>query len=79
MILGVKTYIDEIIKKYESQTSIGPRTISIQSPTMLPQAAASPFAAHAEIHSEREGSELSLQTANHIDTDPLRERVSCNL
>ena len=60
MILGRTTYIDKIIKKTESQASVGPRIIPTQSPTTLPQAAASSSAAHAEIHSDIEGSELSL-------------------
>ena len=57
MILGRTTYIDEIIKKFESHASIGPRTISFQSPVTLPQAAVSPSATHAEIRSETEGVE----------------------
>ena len=79
LILGRTTYIDEIIKKFESQASLAPRTTSIQSPNTLPQAVASPSAAHAEIHSETEGSEQSLQTTEHINTDSSREGGSCNL
>ena len=79
VILGRETYIDEIIKRAESQASVRPRTISIQNPIMLPQATASPSMAHVEIHGETEGFEQSLQTANHIGTDPLREGGSCNL
>ena len=73
------TYTDEIIRKFESEASVGHRTIPIQSPNVLPQAVASPSVAHAEIHSETEGSEQSLQTVEHISTDPSREGGSCNL
>ena len=57
VILGRTTYIDEIIKKAESQASIGPITISIQSPITLPQAEASPSIDYAEIHRQTKGSE----------------------
>ena len=79
VILGRTTYIDEIIRKAESQASIGPRTISIQNPITLPQAVASPSVAHAKIHGEIEGVERSLQTVDHIGIDPSREGGSCNL
>ena len=46
VILRRTTCIDEIIKKFESQASIGPRNISIQSPITLPQATTSPFVAY---------------------------------
>ena len=55
VVLGRTTYIDETIKKVESQASVGPRTIATQILTTLPQAAASPSATHAEIHSKTEG------------------------
>ena len=57
VVLGRTTFIDEIIRKVESQASIGPKIISKKSPTIIPQAVASPSTAHAEIHSETEGSE----------------------
>ena len=60
VVLGKTTYIDEIINKVESQASVGPKTIPTQIPTIAPQAAASPSAAHTEIQSETKGSEQSL-------------------
>ena len=75
----MKTYIDKIIKKAESQASIGPRTIPIQIPITLPQAAASPSVAYAKIHSKIEGSQKSVQTVIHQDIDPSKEGGSCNL
>ena len=79
MILGRTTYIDEIIRKSESQESIWPITISIQSPITLPQATTSPPISHAEIHGKKKGSKKNLQTVDHICTDPSREGGSCNL
>ena len=79
VILGRTTCIEEIVKRVESQASVGPKIFPTQSPTTLPQAAASPSVAHAEIHSETEGSEQSLQTTEHIGPDPSREGGSCNL
>ena len=79
MILGRITYIDKFIKKVESQASVGPRTIPTQSPTTLPQAAASPSVAYAEIQYEIEGSKQSLQTAIHIGIDPSKEGGPYNL
>ena len=66
MILGRTTYIDEIIMKAESQASIGPITVSIQSPNTLPQAVASPSVAYADIHYETKGFEKSLETSGGI-------------
>ena len=79
VILGRTTYIDEIIKKFESQASLAPRTTSIQSPNTLPRVVASPSAAHAMIHNETEGFEQSLQNAEHISNGPSREGASWNL
>jgi hypothetical protein len=44
VIPGRSTFIDEIIKKGESQASVGPRK-------RIPQALVSPTTAHAKIHS----------------------------
>ena len=57
MKLGRTSFIDEIIRKSESQASIGPKTISEKSPTIIPQAADSPSLTYAEIHSETKGLE----------------------
>jgi hypothetical protein len=47
------TFIDEIIKKGESQALVGPR----KGPTRIPQEVVSPTMAHAEIHIKYEGTE----------------------
>lgn len=54
--LGRSTFIDEIIRKAQSQASIGPLTISIKSPTIIPHKAGSQSATYAEIHSQIGGS-----------------------
>jgi hypothetical protein len=72
---GRSTFIDDIIQKVESQASVGPRKGS----TQIPQVVASPTAAHTEIHSKTEGTELSFQITDSPPLNPLREGNSCNL
>lgn len=54
--LGQSTFIDEIIRKAESQSSVGPRIISTRNPTVTLQAARSPSATDTEIHNKTKGS-----------------------
>jgi hypothetical protein len=56
VIPGRSTFIDEIIKKGESQASVGPR----KGPTRIPQATVSPTTTHVEIHRKTEGIEESF-------------------
>ena len=52
--VGRSTFIDEIIKKVESQPSIGPRKVISTQPTSSLQATGSPSVAFAEVHSQTE-------------------------
>ena len=52
--LGRTTFIDNIIKKFESQPSVGPRKIASRQPTSSLQAIESPSVAFAEVHSQTE-------------------------
>jgi hypothetical protein len=69
------TFIDEIIKKGESQASVGPR----KGPTQIPQVVVSPTTSHTEIHSKYEGTEQSLQNTDLPLLNPLEEGSSNNL
>jgi hypothetical protein len=53
---GRSTFIDYIIRKVESQASVGPRKGS----TQIPQVPVSPTTSHAEIHRKTEGTEQSF-------------------
>jgi hypothetical protein len=75
MLLGRSTFIDDIIRKAESQASVGPRKGS----TRIPQVTASPTAAHTEIHRKTEGTELRFQSTDTPPLNPLGEGNSCNL
>lgn len=77
--LGRSTFIDEIIRKAESQSSVGPRTISTRNPTVTFQVAGSPSVADVEIHSKIEGSKQSFQNTENLQPNPLQEGNSCNL
>jgi hypothetical protein len=68
-------FIDEIIKKSESQASVGPRKGSIQ----IPQAVVSPNMAHAEIHRKTKGTEQSFQSTNLPPLKPLEYGSSNNI
>jgi len=52
--LGRLTFIDEIVKKAESQPSVGPRKVTSRQPTSSLQATRSPFVAFAKVHSQTE-------------------------
>ena len=77
--LGRSTFIDEIIRNAESQSSIGPQTIATRHPTISLQATGSPFVANAEIHSKTEGSKQSFQDIENSQPHPSQEGNSCNL
>jgi hypothetical protein len=64
VLLERSTFIDDIIRKAESQASVGPRKGS----TRIPQEAVSPTTTHVEIHSKIEGTEQSFQST---DLPPL--------
>jgi hypothetical protein len=57
---GRSTFIDKIIRKDESQASVGPRKGS----TRIPQATNSPTTTHAEVHRRTEGTEQSFQNTH---------------
>jgi hypothetical protein len=69
VIPGKSTFIDEIIKKGESQALVGPR----KGPTQIPQAVVSPTMAHIEIHRKYEGTEQSFQNIDLPPLNPLEE------
>ena len=52
MTLGRSTFIDEILKKVESQPSLGPGKVTSRKPTSSLQATGSPSVAFAEVHSQ---------------------------
>ena len=79
MTLGRTTFIDEIIRKVESQASVGPKIIFEKCPTIIPSVTASPSTAHVEIHNENEGYEQIFQTTIHLSPEPSQEGNSCNL
>ena len=58
--LGRTTFIENIIKKVESQPSVGPRKISSRQPTSSLRATKSPSIAFAEVHSQTEETEQEL-------------------
>ena len=79
MNLWRTTFIDEIIRRAESQASVGFQAIPGKSSTAIPQATGSPSAAHAEIQSQVGGSEQSFQAAISLPSDPLQEGKLCKL
>ena len=50
--LGRKIFIDEIIRKVESQASVGPKIFFERIPTIIPKAADSPSTTYAEMHNK---------------------------
>jgi hypothetical protein len=72
---GRSTFINEIIRKVESQAPVGPRRGS----TWIPLERNLPTAAQAEVHSGNEGIEQSFQNTYLPPLIPLDEGNSCNL
>jgi hypothetical protein len=68
-------FIDDIIRKAESQASVGHRKGS----TRIPQVAVSPTVAHTEIHRKTEGVEQIFQSTDLPPLNPLEEGNSCNM
>ena len=79
MKLMRSTFIDEIIRKEESQALVGPRTISRKIPTEIPQAADLPSTPYVEIHSQINGTKQSFQVTKNLHYNPSQEGKSCNL
>lgn len=77
--LGRMTFIYKIVRRAESQASIGFQAIPVKSFIAIPQAVGSPFAAYIEIQSQVGGSKQSLQATIILHYDPLQEGKSCNL
>lgn len=77
--IGRSTFIEEIIRKVESQSSVGPWTIATRHPTISLQVTGSPSVANAEIHNNTEGSEQSFQDIENSQPRASQEGNSCNL
>ena len=65
------TFIDEILKKAESQPSVGPRKVASRQPTSSIQAIGSPSIAFAEVHSQTE--EQDFQEIENSSPKSLQE------
>lgn len=61
MTLGRSTFIDEILKKSESQPSVGPINVAFRQPIVYLRATGSPSIAYAEVHNKTVGTEKSFQ------------------
>ena len=77
--LGRTTFIDNIIKKFESQPSVGPRKIASRQPTSSLRATESPSVAFAEVHSQTEETEQDSQEIENSRPISLQEGNSSNL
>ena len=77
MTLGRTTFIDEILKKIESQPSVEFKIT--RQPTSSLQATESPSEAFAEIHSQTEGIEQYFQEIENPCISLLQEGNSSNL
>ena len=75
--LGRSTFIDDIIKKAESQPSIGPRKVASRQPTNSLRAIESPSIAFAEVHSQIE--EQDFQEIENSSPKSLPEGNLSNL
>jgi len=68
--LGRSTFINEIMRKVESQSLVGPRIIATRHPIISLHATGSPFVANTEIHSKTKGSEQSFQDIENSQPCP---------
>ena len=75
MLSRRSTFIDDIIRKVESQASVGPRRGS----TQIHQETVSPTTTHVEVHRRTEGTRQSFQNTDLPPLSPLDEGNSCNL
>jgi len=55
--LGRSTFIDDILKKVESQQLVGPRNVPSRQPIVSLWATGSPSIAYAEVHNKTRGTE----------------------
>jgi len=79
MTLGRSTFIDDSLKKSESQPSVGPRTIASRQPIVSLQATGSPSVAYVEFQNKMEGTEKSFQEIENSRPIPSQEGNSCNI
>jgi len=75
--LGRLTFIDEILKKAESQPSVGPRKAASRQPTSSLWAKESPSVVFAEVHSQTE--EKYFQEIENSSPKSLQEGNLSNL
>ena len=79
MTLGWSTFIDEIIRKAESQPSVRPRIVDSGHPIVSLQATSWPSVAYAEVNSKTEGTAQSFQDIENLRPIPSQEGNSCNI
>jgi len=77
--LGRSTFIENIIKKDESQPSVGPRKVASRQPIGSLRAKDSPSIAFAKVHSKTEKTEKDFQEIENPRPISLQERNSSNL
>ena len=77
--LGRATFIDEILKKTESQPSVGFKRTTSRQPTSSLQATKSPSEAFAEIYSQTEGIKQDSQEIENPCISFLQEGNASNL
>lgn len=79
--LGRSTFIVEIIRRSESQASVGPQTIFGNGSTIAPHVAESSTIDHAKIHNKTRGFEQIFQDTpiKHFSPSNRYEGNSCNL
>ena len=77
--LGWSTFIDSILRKAESQPSVGPRTVASREPTISLRAIGSPSVAYDEVHSKTEGTKQSFEDIEKLCPIPSQEGNSCNI
>lgn len=77
--LGCTTFIDEILKRTESQPSLGFKRTTSRQPTSSLHAIESPSKAFAEIHSQTEGIEQDSQEIENPCISFLQEGNYSNL
>ena len=75
--LGQSTFIDDILKKAESQPLVGPRKVASIQPTSFLRATESPSVAFAKVHSQIE--EQYFQEIENSSTNLLQEGNLSNL
>ena len=79
MTLGQSTFIDDTLKKAESQPSVGPRNVASRQPIVSLRSIVSPSIAYAEVHSKTIGTEQSFQEIENSHPISSQEGNSCNI